>query len=163
MSNVEVVHVVVLHFIIQHSLIDIRYSQRSPTSTSNNSSFLKYFCAKSRNSVGVIVRMVSTNLGKASKGNSSAGSSHQNLLLDSISSKQLKNSCSDSATFGLNRVDYQRLMAILAGRKGERPRQNSLMVAIGERRDDARYAGPGDDRDGNAGGHGAGTIESRHS
>jgi amino acid adenylation domain-containing protein len=64
--------------------------------------------------------------------NSSAGSSHKNLMLDSIMSKQLKDSCSDSEIFGLNRAEYEMLMAILAGRKGKRPRQNSLMVAMRE-------------------------------
>ena len=62
--------------------------------------------------------------------NSSAGSSNKNLMLDSIISKQLQDSCSASEIFGLNRAEYAMLMAILSGRKGRRPRQNSLMVAM---------------------------------
>jgi amino acid adenylation domain-containing protein len=63
--------------------------------------------------------------------NRSAGSSTQEPILDSATVAEQFNDSSPEYS-GLTTEEYRTLLAIVAGRKGKRPRQNSLMVAISE-------------------------------
>ena len=63
--------------------------------------------------------------------NRSAGGSTQEPILDSATATELFNDSSPEYS-GLTTEEYRTLLAIVAGRKGKRPRQNSLMVAISE-------------------------------
>jgi len=63
--------------------------------------------------------------------NRSAGGSTQEPILDSATATELLNDSSPEYS-GLTTEEYRTLLAIVAGRKGKRPRQNSLMVAISE-------------------------------
>ncbi|WP_422757510.1 AMP-binding enzyme [Microcoleus anatoxicus] len=62
---------------------------------------------------------------------SSAGGSTQEPIIDSATATELFNDSSPEYS-GLTTEEYRTLLAIVAGRKGKRPRQNSLMVAISE-------------------------------
>lgn len=63
--------------------------------------------------------------------NRSAGGSTQEQIIDSATATELFNDSSPEY-FGFTTEEYRTLLAIVAGRKGKRPRQNSLMVAVRE-------------------------------
>ena len=63
--------------------------------------------------------------------NSSTGASKQEQFLDLPTATEFSNDFPQEYS-GFTLEEYKKLLAIVAGRKGKRPRQNSLMVAIRE-------------------------------